>query len=217
MSATSKQSVSIDIVHGGPKLITDGTSLSMTADSWARADLTLVEAIHLVAVHLSWESCQVGDYGWLSLIQPSGDCSPASAVSASDITVTLPTGKGTDYDPAAGATHIEFWNDADDTLIEMVKIASVAGDVVTLVSGAMSAHSTSANLRACYGHHTSMRGSNKIDGGMRFLGSGDDAIGSTHSMTAQIPSGMILGGRFKTSSETATRKFAVNYKLRRPE
>lgn len=217
MSATSKQSVSIDMVSGGPKLITDGVAFSMTAGSWNRADLTLVEALHLIAVHLSWESCQVGDYGWLSLIQPSGDCSPASAVSADDTTITLPTGKGTDYDPAAGAMHIEFWNDADDTLIEMATITSVAGDVVTLDSGVANAHSTSANLRACYGHHTSMRGSNKIDGGMRFLGTGADTIGSTFSMTTPIPSGMILGGRFKTSSDVATRKFTVNYKLRRPE
>ena len=217
MSATSKHSGTVDRVSGGPKLIADGVSLSMTADSWGRADLALVESLHLIAVHLSWESCQVGDYGWLSLIQPSGDCSPASAVSADDTTITLPTGKGTHYDPTVGAIHIEFWNDADDTLIEMAMIASVAGDVVTLASGVGNAHSTSANLRACYGHHTSMRGSNKIDGGMRFLGSGSDAIGSTHSMTSQIPSGMILGGRFKTSSDAATRKFAVNYKLRRPE
>ena len=54
-----------------------------------------------------------------------------------------------------------------------------------------------------------------IEGGMRFLGEGHDNMGSENQMTKEIPAGMVIGGRFKTAAEAGTRKFIVNFKMRR--
>ena len=208
------EKMEISVVSGGPKLIVDGVSIALTQGKWGRADLTLVESLHLMAVHLRWKNCLDGDYGWLALIHPGGTGSPTATIAVAATTFTI-TGKGAYYTPAGGALCVEFW-DANDDLIEMALIASVAGDVVTLTAGVVNEHLATGTIRACYGQHTSMRGTSLIDGGLRLLGDGVEQIGSEHSMTDAIPAGLVLGGRFKTSSSPASREFAVNYKMRRP-
>ena len=211
VKTTGMGTTELDTFIGGQKTIGDGTVTSMTASSWARAELTLYHDAHLQTVKIRWKNCEVGDYGWLALIHPTGETTPQSTLSADDTTVTVGTGLGAVY---AAAEFIEFWDDSDAALIEMAGVQSVSGDVVTLTGGLKNGHSTSATLRCILKSYTQVRGDNSIDGGFKMISGGQENYGSENQMTEMIPTGLVIGARFSTSAPAATREITVNYKLR---
>ena len=217
-SSSSIAHTEIDLKIGGPLTIVEGVAASFGASGaeCKRIPLVFPVVLNLQQVKINWKNAEIGDYGWLVLENPAADTSPQSALSVDDTQVTVGTGFGPYYAPANGAVYMEFWNDADDDIVEMREIDSVAGDVVTLKEGVGSAHSTSAKLRAIFQSFSLVRGTMKTDGGFRMVDNGSQSFGYEHEATNPIPAGVSLSGRFRSTSTPVERKAAVNYKLRIP-
>jgi len=199
---------------GGPATIVDGFSVAFSADEEKTAGITLPLDLRIQEVTVAWENCKVGDRGWLVIENEPVACNPVSALDIGDTLVTLPSAVAPYYDPLAGARFIEFWNSTGTDIIEVRKIASRDGDVITLDSQLEAAHGTDAILRCIIQAFSMIRGSMGLEGGFHMLGTGVLAYGYEYEQTSTLPAGIGVRGRFKATSEVADRGVAVNFKFR---
>ncbi len=211
VGSTFDHEIVIKPITTGTKTLIDGAAVDFEADKTAKVDLTMPVDVHIQTVKVRWKSCFTGDHGWLTIIHPSGTTPPAVAISIDDTTVTVPAGLGAVY---AAAKYMEFWNDADDALVEMREIDSVAGDVVTLKTAVTHAHSLSATLRAVLDSYSPPQGTDGISAGLQLIENGAEQIRSENEFTAKIAAGLIIGSRFLATSDVGTRKVSVNYRFR---
>jgi hypothetical protein len=202
---------------GGEQVIADGVQASLADNAWHRVELSLPEPIHLQGVKIRWKGAELGDYGWLSLVNPAGESAPQAQIAIGATTFNVGAGKGVYYDPANGGHCVEFWDNAGN-LVEIAEVDSVNGDQITLKTAMVNQIETDAVTRSCVAHHTTMRGANRNEGGFRMVQNGTENFQTENEMTSAIPAGMILAARFKMASATAAdREVTVNYKLRRPK
>jgi len=211
------RTVEITPVAGGSKMDVDGVFLSAIAGAWARADYTMPESLHVQGVYAHWKNCLGGDYAWIVVTHPQL-ATPAVQADAgqADVNVGAPALAAV-FDPTNGARYLEFWNAADDTLIEVVKIASVSGSVVTLASNLQETHATDVTLRARFDGFSPVRGTHGLDGGFRLLNSATMLLRNEIGITAILPAGLILSLRLRTSVVVGAREMAVSYIFRKPE
>lgn len=205
-------------VIGGHKVVADGVSASLSgATSWHDLVVTIAptNGLHLQGVKVQWTGGKVGDRAWLGLINPAGETSPTAVILDGATVFSVGVGKGAAYDPSGGTAHVEFWDNAGD-LVEMVSVASVNGDEITLADPVTVQHETDAVLKASLGVHTQMRGAGLVGGGFHMIGAGREEFGTDLSMTAPIPQGMELAARIFLAAGGTTREISVNYKLREP-
>lgn len=200
---------------GGLQTMLDGVSLSGDASKTHRADYSIPFDLHLQGTMSVWKNFQVGDICHVAIIHPGGQTNLAVAASATDTTVTVGTGQGAYYDPNSGAVTIEFWNAADDDLLEVVEIDSVSGDVVTLKAGLNNAHGTDEVVRVSYGCFSPVRGADGTDGGVKMLGDGQLNVVNQNQVTDKISAGLHLSSRCKTTATAGVRDLSVNYWFRR--
>jgi hypothetical protein len=212
MPTSSVNQVEIKPKTDGLKTLIHGVGVTLQANGWARGDFVMPVPCHIQFVHIRWFGCFMGDYGFLVVIHPGGDCSPAQAVSEGVTEITLPSAEiAAVY---AQAISMEFWSDDDTVCVERRRIASVDGTVVTLAEPVIAAHSTSANLRAMLDTYSPCMGPTGLDSGLQLLKDGIDMVSSESEFTPAIPAGCILGTRFKACATAGTREITVNYRLR---
>ena len=201
---------------GGMKTDIDGVFLSGTASQHVRADYSMPEDLHLQGAKVRWKNASLGDIGWLAVIHPSSQGSPAVQANSAQADVDVGASLAPYYDPANGARYMEFWNAADDTIIEVVKILSRAGNVVTLASNLAETHPITENIKARYDGFSPVRGTHGLDGGMRLLSNGVENFHNNLGITNKISTGLIVSVRMILTSDVSTRDMTVNYKFRVP-
>jgi hypothetical protein len=192
----------------------DGVSLTVAASAFGKADYTLTEAYHLQEVMLKWVAGNEGDYIWLVLSHPGGDGSPAAATLVGGTTLDVGAAIAPVY---AAAVAVEFWDVAETVLLEVAKVASVAGQIVTFALPLALAHATTEKIKALVDHFSPIRGTVGIDGGERFVNAGVTRYGGDTEVTALISAGLRLGMRVKTTAETGDRKVTVSFRFRKPD
>lgn len=205
----------IDPVIGGMKSDVDYVILSATASQHKKADYSLGEDYHIQGLQFQWASCQLGDYAWLAVIHPASQGSPAIEATSGQATVDVGASLAPYYNPANGAAYIEFWNAADDTIIEVRKIQSISGNVITLASNLSNTHPTTEKIKARYDGFSPVRGTDGISGGFALLGNGRELIRNEHGVTSEILAGLILSVRLICNSTAATRELAINFLFRK--
>lgn len=207
--------VEAQFVIGGMKTDIDGVVLTAAAGEHKRADYAMPESLYLQGAQVQWRGCQLGDRGWIALIHPSSQGGLATDAALGAVTVDVGA-LAPYYDPLNGARYIEFWSADESQIIEVAKIASVAGSVVTLVSALASAHPMTERIKARFDGFSPVRGGHGLDGGMRVLNDYTMLLRNEAQVTAIIPAGMILSARFIASAAVATRELAVNFIFRKP-
>ncbi len=117
------------------------------------------------------------------------------------------------YDPAVGATSIEFWNAADTEVLEVAKIISRSGDILTLESNLSLTHPVTESIKARYGGFSPVRGTEGIDGGIRTLGTAEFLFSDGLTGSIKIPKGFILSARYISSGVGGSRELSLNYRF----
>jgi hypothetical protein len=120
------------------------------------------------------------------------------------------------FNPAAGASYLEFWSADGSTIIECRKIESLSGNVVTLDSDIAVTHVVNEYVKARYDGFSPVRGTHGIDGGYRLLGSGQEMIRNEVAVTNLIAAGLLLCARLICGSETGQRHLGINFIFRKP-
>lgn len=203
--------------QGGLLSMLDGVTFSGDASKTHHAEYSVPFDLHLQGTMSLWKNLSLGDVCHVAIIHPGGQTNLASASLVNDTTVTVGTGKGAYYDPTQGAVAIEFWNAADDALLETVEIDSVAGDAVTLKSALALAHGTDEIVRVSYGCFSPIRGTEGLDGGVKLLGDGSLNIINQNQVTEKIAAGLQFSARCKTTAAAGLREIAVNFWFRRAQ
>lgn len=206
----------IEPVKGGMKSDVDCVILAATASQHKRADYSLGEDYHIQGLQFQWTSCQLGDYAWLVIIHPASQGSPAAEATSGQATVDVGSSLAAYYTPANGASYIEFWNAADDTIIEVRKIQSISGNVITLASNLSNTHPTTEKIKARFDGFSPVRGADGISGGLTLLGSGREIIRNEVGVTAKISAGLIISVRLICTSAAGSRELGVNFLFRKP-
>ena len=151
----------------------------------------------------------------LSMINPSGDTNPAAEAASGQADVNVGA-YAPYYDPLNGAESIEFWNAANTQLLEVVRIDSRDGNVITLKNNLALTHGTSENIRVRIASYTRPRGTYGLDGGVKLIGDGTWNVYNEMAVTAAIPANIHVCLWLKTSSAaTGTRKLAVTFTIRK--
>lgn len=209
----------IEPLVGGPKTDMDGVALSATVVTdpvFASVDYVMPEALHIQGVEASWTNMEVGDYAWVAVIHPSSIATIGAPANAGQPDVQVGAGCGAFYDPANGAKYLEVWTAAAGEIKEVRRIASVAGDVVTLATSLAGSYDGMYVTKARYDGFSPVRGVYGIDGGARLIGSSSLSHRNELAMTAAIPAGLVLSLRLKTGAVVGTRRLALNYYFRKP-
>jgi len=209
------RSVEITPVAGGSKMDIDGHGLTATADQWGRVDYTMSEALHVQGVHAQWKGTFLGDYAWIAVTHPTVG-NPAVQADAAQADVDMGAYSAV-FDPANGAKYMEFWSADDVTLLEVRRIASISGTVLTLDSNLQLTHATDVNVRARYDGFSPVRGTHGLDGGFRLLNSGEMLLRNEIGITNAIPAGLNLSLRVRTAADVGERSVAISYIFRKPE
>jgi len=206
--------VSIEPIIGGQKMDVDGVSFSAAADVWHSEVYVMPEPLHVDGLPANWKHCLPGDYAWIVVIHPQS-ASPDVQANSGQTDVTLAnSGLADVFDPANGAKYMEFWNGT--ALVEVVKIASRSGAVITLASNLQETHATGITLHARYDGFAPVRGTHGLDGGFRLLNSDSMLLRNEIGITAAIPAGLHLCARLRTTTAAGTRDFTINYIFRKP-
>jgi len=200
---------------GGMKTDTDGIVISVGASAFAHAMYSVPEAFHVQGTVVCWTGFKAGDYGWLAVVNPLGDGDLGATANSGQADVTVATGKGPYFDPANGGAYLEIW-DSSGEIKEVRKIASVAGDVVTLASNLSAAYDTSHVAKVRVDGFAPVRGAAGIDGGFRLVGSSVVQIKNDHGITNALSAGLTLCMRVFTGSAAGTRELALNFIFRKP-
>lgn len=196
----------------GLKTLIHGAAGQVAAGSWLALDFVLPVTVHIQKVRIKWVGAKPGDYGFLVVVHPSGNASPAQAVAEGATQVVLPSAELAAVYAAALA--VEFWSADGATLVERHQVESVDGATVTLKTATTTAHGTDANLKALLDTYSPCLGGTNVTAGYRMLDTDHDEISSESEITPAIPAGIVIGTRFRTSDEAGTRLLSVNYRFR---
>ena len=197
---------------GGMKTDADGIEITAGASAMAEACYALGEDYHIQGVTLTWQGCKFGDYGWLAVLLPAAEGVLGAQANAAQADVTVAAGKGPYF---AAASYLEIWT-AGSELKEVVKIASVAGDVVTLASNLSATYDATHVAKARVDGFAPVRGTTGLDGGFKLLGAGTVNFENRQGVTEKIPAGTELCLRLFTSVVTGTREAVMNFRFRKP-
>jgi len=207
MPVIPHSTVVIEPRYGKQATVIDGISLTVNASSESHKAYTVPENLHLDEIILIWKDFEDGDLGWLRLIHPGSQGSPVG-ITGADVDVG---GLSPYYN---GALAMEFWNAAETVLEEVVPIASLSGNIVTLTAVPIS--SAASKIKARYQNFHPVRGTMGLSGGFRLLGAGLIALGAPNEQTDQLTAGLLLYVGIKTAGGGATRHFATNFVFRKP-
>jgi len=197
---------------GGYGTVVTGLGISGGPSATHKAELTMLCAAHLQGAFLLFDGFDLDDRGHLALINPAGDSSLQAAADEGATEISVEAAKAPYYAPANGAAQVEFWD--DDALVEQQPLASVSGSTVTLGAPLSQALASGIVTRVRIGGYTPVSGDDGLAGGVRLLGAGQLVIKNEFGVSEEIPQGMVVAGRIKTSSAEGTRKLALDYIFR---
>ena len=209
MPVVPQANVTIEPRVGKQHTLADGVTVKAVASAQAHASYSIPQDLHLDEVLLFWKDFESGDKGWLRLIHPSSQGSPAVDPSGTSVDVGALSPY---YDPANGAQALEFW-DGDD-LEEVIPIASISGNIVTLASAPVGTYTTSTKIKSRFQSFNPIRGTKGLDGAFYLLGNGTHALGAPNEQTAIISAGLLLYVGILAVAGGTERSFATNFIFR---
>lgn len=198
-------------------MLIDGVSFEQEANLWSNTPLQIAQDLHIQEAWIEWESCKIGDYGFIVAIHPEGETNLKASASQGATSVNVGAAYAPYYNPANGKRSIEFWNAAETELLEVRTVTGISSPNVNFTPGLAAARDTTVKVKPVYGRYGPIRGSNGNLGGYRMIASGVAHIENPFSISARLPSGFIIGVRVKTVSTSGTRQFAINFLFRSPE
>jgi hypothetical protein len=199
---------------GKQDTLADGVAFTAEANTQAGTVYTVPEDLHIDEVVVGWEGFVAGDRGWLAILHPASVGNPAADVAGDQLDVGALAGY---YNPGVGAQHVEFWDAAGTTLLEVVGIASITNSMVTLAKTPEGTYTTTNVIKARFQSFNPVRGSHGMDGGFFFLGGGMLQLGAPNEMTDVVSAGMVLCIGLATVTGGSTRSLGINFVFRKPE
>ena len=199
---------------GGISAAFDGHNISATQNQIKHSDMVMQESLYLQGAHISYVECQLGDYAQLSMLNPYGQSNPQSQVAQDETVVSIATNKGMFYDPlnttyGSPNAKMEFYDNAGNFKFS-IKVDSVSGDDITLVSGVPEVVDTDWIVK-CDIHQFHIG-----DSGFQLLGTNIFQYFQPNSFTDLIQAGLVFCVRLFTNNvDAGTRKIAMNYIFRK--
>lgn len=98
--------------EGQEPLVSGGLSIKTSASQDATQDFVLPVALHLQGAHISWESCKVGDYSYVDVLDPTG----TTVIGGYNLQAGNP-GAERGYWQLLGTNSVTIWNQFSKTAL----------------------------------------------------------------------------------------------------
>lgn len=216
MPARPKAEVTVAATVGGMKSLVASKAGQFGASACEKIDLSLPEALHIQSVRVRWRDTFFGDSLYMAGIHLGGQSAPQSALSIGATSLTVGIDQGVYYTPTTDPTFVEFWNDADDDMVEIIEVDSVAGDIITLKNATLYTHSTSATVRCIVSLFHPLDVTTGQPMGFEVVDNGTENFPGDKELTNLMPAGLVLAARGCSSTDVGTRTVIVTYRFKRP-
>jgi len=208
-------------VGGSGKRIS-GINFSFTASKYTRKEYTLSKNLHIFGNHVQWENCKLGDCAWLEVLHPLGsvDLQANALAGATEANVNVDFGGGLqsiqayDLTNFEGDKYIEFWNSAQDQLLEIHKVTGINGDNVQFEGGLLADRNIvdTIKVKCVVGHFGFIKGINPTDvEGFELYKDSEFEVADAEYPSELMSAGSILCIVARSTAEAGTRVFVNNF------